>query len=569
MKPNRSFMKKNQILKSSVVFSTVAILAGTAFSNVLVSSSYAKTYSADIIVYGDTSAAVVTAVQAKKEGKSVILVAPLTHLGAMTSSGLGFTDSGKAYTIGGMSKEFYHRVWLEYQKDTSWTFQKRNQFGASGQGTKAMNDENQTQWVFEPKVAERVYDNWLTEYDVKTFRGERLDRQKGVLMKKGRITAIKTLNKNKFKGKIFIDCTFEGDLMAAAGCHYTVGREANSQYGETYNGGRTTLEYNGHHFKSKISPYKTPDDPKSGLLPFISPDKLTPSGQADKKVQSYCYRMCLTDYAPNRIPIEKPEGYDPADYELFARYFAAGENPPCMTTSAMPNFKTDSNNHGAFSLDFIGMNYDYPDASYEEREKILEAHKQYQLGLLYFLQNDPRLDEKVRQRWQKWGLPKDEFTDNGNWPFAIYVREARRMVGSYVMTQANCQCTTETPQSIGMGSYNLDSHNTFRYVTEEGYVQNEGDVEVRLKNPYQIAYGSITPQREDCTNLLVPVACSATHIAYGSIRMEPVFMILGHSAATAASLALDAKSDVQDVDYQKLKEKLLKDGQILSVETQK
>jgi hypothetical protein len=215
------------------------------------------------------------------------------------------------------------------------------------------------------------------------------------------------------------------------------------------------------------------------------------------------------------------------------------------------------------------MNYDYPDASYEEREKILEAHKQYQLGLLYFLQNDPRLDEKVRQRWQMWGLPKDEFTDNGNWPFAIYVREARRMVGSYVMTQANCESTKETPQSIGMGSYNLDSHNTFRYVTDEGYVQNEGDVEVRLKNPYQIAYGSITPQRADCTNLLVPVACSATHIAYGSIRMEPVFMILGHSAATAASMAIDGKINVQDVDYQKLKEKLLKDGQILSVETQK
>lgn len=533
-------------------------------------AAIAEKYTADIIVYGDTSAAVVTAVQAAKENKNVILVAPGRHLGAMTSSGLGFTDSGKAYTIGGMSKEFYHRVWLEYKKDSSWTAQKKQDFTANGQGTKAVNDETETQWVFEPKVAERVYDTWLLEYDIQTFRGELLDRgEKGVFKKGKRIIGFKTLNDNQFFGKIFIDCTFEGDLMAAAGCTYAIGREANTQYGEDYNGGRTTLEYNGHHFKKEISAYNIPGDPSSGIIAYVSPYPLTGAGLADKKVQSYCFRMCLTDYSPNRIPISKPEGYDPAKYELFARYFAAGENPPCMTTNPMPNRKTDSNNHGAFSLDYIGMNYTYPEASYDERAAILEEHKQYQLGLLYFLQHDERLDAKIREKWSKWGLPKDEFTDNGHWPFNLYIREARRMVGNYVMTQANCQNTVETPKSVGMGSYTLDSHNTFRYITDKGFVQNEGDVEVHLNAPYKIAYGAITPKKEECTNLLVPVACSASHIAYGSIRMEPVFMILGQSAATAASIAIDANAkkaqDVQDVDYDLLREKLLKDGQILEI----
>lgn len=527
----------------------------------------AQTLSADIIVYGDTSAAVVAAVQAKKEGKSVILVAPQTHLGAMTSAGLGFTDSGKAYTIGGMSKEFYHRVWLEYQKDSAWNLQKRSEFNAQGQGTTAINNETQTMWVFEPKVAERIYDQWLEEYGIPVYRNEKLNREKGVRKLGKRITSIQTLSKKRFRGKMFLDCTFEGDLMAAAGCEYYVGREANSQYGEDYNGGRTTLEYNGHHFKSKISAYKAPGEPSSGLLKFIRPDPLTPEGEADKRVQSYCYRMCLTDYEPNRLPITKPENYSPEDYELFARYFASGEKPPVMTTSRMPNFKTDSNNHGAFSLDFIGMNYEYPEASYEERQKIMDAHRQYQLGLLYFLQNDPRLSDEIRERWQKWGLPKDEFTDNDHWPHNLYIREARRMIGHYVMTQADCQSKVKTPMSVGMGSYTLDSHNTHRYVTDDGYVQNEGDVEVRLNGPYQIAYGALIPQKKDCSNLLVPVACSASHIAFGSIRMEPVFMILGQSAATAASLAVDSKKTVHEIDYSILREKLLKDGQILEIES--
>lgn len=541
----------------------LSLVVAIIFAAFQTQSVQAKDYTADIIVYGGTSGGVVAAVQAKKEGKNVILVAPEKHLGAMTSSGLGFTDSGKAYTIGGMSKEFYHRVWLEYKKDSSWNLQERKSFTASGQGTKAINDETETQWVFEPKVAERVYDNWLKEYEIPLFREEKLDRQNGVNLKDAKINSFSTLNGNTFIGKVFIDCTFEGDLMAASGCTYSVGREANAQYGEDYNGGRTTLAYNFHNFKTKISPYKIPDDPSSGLIKYVSGNSITPEGEADKKVQTYCYRMCLTDYEPNRLPIAKPANYDPADYELFARYFAAGENPPCMTTSAMPNRKTDSNNHGGFSLDFIGMNYDYPEASYEERQKIMDAHREYQLGLLYFLQNDPRLDEKVRTRWSRWGLAKDEFTDNGNWPFYLYIREARRLVGEYVMTQADCQCRTETPLPIGMGSYNMDSHNTSRYVTAEGYVQNEGDVEVRLKSPYKIAFGAIVPKKDECTNLLVPVACSSSHLAYGSIRMEPVFMILGHSAATVAAQSIDAKCAVGDIDYAKLRAKLLQDGQVL------
>lgn len=561
----KNINKITSLIKQNHIKIPTQLLISSLLIGVCLNGYSAENYNADIIIYGDTSAAVISAIQAKKEGQSVILIAPGKHLGAMTSAGLGFTDSGKAYTIGGMSKEFYHRIWLEYQKESSWNFQKSDQFKASGQGTKAINNENQTQWVFEPKVAERVYDNWLEEYNVETLRGELLNRNNGITKDKNKIISIETLSGKTFTGKIFIDCTFEGDLMAAAGCEYFVGREANSQYGENYNGGRTTLEYNGHHFKKKISPYKTPGEPSSGLIKYISDEKLTPEGQSDKKVQSYCFRMCLTDHQPNLRPITKPTNYNPENYELLARSFEAGEPLPCMTTSQMPNFKTDSNNHGPFSLDYIGMNYNYPEADYDERAKIFEEHKQYQLGLLYFLQNDPRVPESTRKKWQKWGLAKDEFTDNDNWPFYLYIREARRMIGDYVMTQANCQGTRETPKPIGMGSYTLDSHNTFRYVTDEGYVQNEGDVQVHLKNPYKIAYGAITPKRADCINLLVPVACSASHIAYGSIRMEPVFMILGHSAATAASIAIRTEKNVQDIDYNLLREKLLKDKQILEI----
>jgi hypothetical protein len=273
--------------------------------------------------------------------------------------------------------------------------------------------------------------------------------------------------------------------------------------------------------------------------------------------------MCLTDHPENRIPFAKPEGYDPKQYELLLRCFDAGWGMELFRKfDRMPNRKTDTNNHGPFSFDNIGYNWDYPEASYERRKEIIKEHETYQKGFLYFVANDPRVPEDVRTEMKRWGLPRDEFQATGGWSHQLYIREARRMIGAYVMTENELRKKRPTPQSVGMGSYTIDSHNTQRYVDEKGNVQNEGDVGVRVK-PYQIAYGSLVPRKEQCANLLVPVCVSSSHIAFGSIRMEPVFMILGQSAATAASLAIDGDLAVQEVPYADLREQLLADGQVL------
>jgi hypothetical protein len=378
--------------------------------------------------------------------------------------------------------------------------------------------------------------------------------------------SITMLSGKTYTGKAFIDATYEGDLMAAAGVGYHVGREANSVYGETWNGVQTGVLHHRHHFgvlREKISPYVAPGDPASGVLPRIRPVPPGAYGEGDQKVQAYCYRYCVTDHPENRIPFPQPEGYDPRQYELLLRIFQAGWRETFDKFDPVPNRKTDCNNHGPFSTDNIGMNYDYPEASYARRREILREHETYQKGWLYFIANDPRVPTDAQETMRRWGLPKDEFQDNGGWPHQIYVREARRMIGAYVMTENNLLQKRPTPESVGMGSYGIDSHNVQRYITPEGFVQNEGDIGVGLKAPYAIAYGSLLPKRDQCTNLLVPVCVSSSHIAFGSIRMEPVFMILGQSAATAAALAIDAGAAVQDVPYAKLRERLLRDGQVL------
>src|SRR5688572_13161932 len=367
-------------------------------------------------------------------------------------------------------------------------------------------------------------------------------------------------------GKMFIDATYEGDLLAAAGVDYHVGREANSAYGEEHNGVQTGVLHHRHHFgylKEKISPYVVPGDPRSGVLPRVSAAPPGKFGEGDKKVQAYCFRMCLTDHPDNRIPFARPEGYDPKQYELLARIYAAGWTETFDKFDPIPNRKTDTNNHGPFSTDNIGMNYAYPEASYERRREILKEHETYQKGWLYFITTDPRVPKDTQEKMKTWGLPKDEFKDNGGWPHQIYVREARRMVGMYVMTENELRKKKPTPNSVGMGSYTIDSHNVQRYITPEGYVQNEGDIGVSAGGPYEIAFGSLVPKRGQADNLVVPICISSSHIAFGSIRMEPVFMILGQSAATAAALAIDAGVSVQDVPYEKLRERLLVDGQVL------
>ena len=524
-----------------------------------------NTYQVDIVIYGGTSAAVIAAVQAKKLGKTVIIVAPVKHLGGLSSGGLGFTDMGNKAVIGGLARDFYHRVFLHYQKDSSWVWQKKEEYGNKGQGAPAMDGNERTMWIFEPHVAENVFEDFVKENDILVVHDEWLDRENGIKMEAGKIVSFRTLNGKVFNGKMFIDATYEGDLMAAAKVNYHVGRESNSVYHEEWNGVQTGVFQHDHYFKSNIDPYKTAGDSSSGLLPLISSEKVGLNGEGDKKVQAYCFRMCLTNNPQNRVVFSKPAGYDPANYELRVRLFDSGWRDLFKKFDPIPNQKTDVNNHGPFSTDYIGMNYDYPDASYDRRKEIIKAHEVYQKGLMYFMATDPRIPADIQKELNTWGLSKDEFIDNGNWPNQIYVREARRMISDYIMTENEVLARKTVPKSIGMGSYSLDSHNIQRFVTPEGAVQNEGDIGVAAPKPYEISYGAIIPKEPQCKNLLVPICVSSSHIAFGSIRMEPVFMILGESAATAASIAIDDQVSVQQVDYVKLKQELLKQNQVLTL----
>ncbi|MDZ4802250.1 MAG: FAD-dependent oxidoreductase [Bryobacteraceae bacterium] len=526
----------------------------------------------DLLVYGCTSGGVAAAIQAKKMGKSVQMVCPEKHLGGLSAGGLGLTDSGNKEVIGGLSREFYHRLYLHYQKPESWNWQKRAEFGNKGQGTIALDESARTMMNFEPHVAEGVFEAWVKELKIPITRNAWLDREKGLVKKGDRIVSMKTLDGKVYPAKMFIDATYEGDLMAAAGVDFHVGRESVKTYGEKWNGVQVGILHHQHHFgavKTPISPYVVPGDPKSGVLPRVSTAPPGEYGEADKKVQAYCYRMCLTKLDANRVPFPKPAGYDAKQYELLLRVFQAGWRQTFNKFDPIPNWKTDTNNHGPFSTDNIGMSWDYPEASYARRKEILAEHVTYQQGLLYFIANDPRMPEDVRTEFAKWGLAKDEFKDNGNWPHQIYVREARRMIGKYVMTENELVKRRPTPEPVGMGSYGIDSHNIQRYITPEGYVQNEGDIGVSTNGPYQISYGSLVPKKGQAANLLVPVCLSSSHIAYGSIRMEPVFMILGQSAATAAVMAIDEKIAVQDVGYDKLRKRLLADGQVLEFTAKK
>ncbi len=531
----------------------------------------------DVVIYGGTSAAVVAAVRAAMLGTSVVVVSPDAHLGGLSSGGLGYTDSGNTRAIGGLARDFYRRVWKHYQSPEAWKWQPRESFVGLGQGVNKTDVGDNSMWLFEPHVAEQIFDAWLEEHRIEIVRGALLDREKGVeLGPQGeagagpRIVAITTLTgpagpARRFAGKVFIDATYEGDLMAAAGVKYHVGREANSVYGEEWNGNQVGILHHKHYWAMPVDPFKEPGNPASGLLPLVSTDPPGTRGEGDARVQAYCFRMCLTNHPDNRVPVAKPAGYDPGTYELLARTFAAGWREVFRKFDAIPNRKTDTNNHGPFSFDHIGANYDYPEASYARRREIIADHQRYQLGLLWFLTHDDRVPADIRTTMQTWGLPKDEYGDNGHWSPQLYIREARRMLGDDVLTEHECLGTRDVKKPIGMGSYTLDSHNVRRYVTPAGTVQNEGDIGVHPKQAYQIGYGSLVPKRGECTNLLVPVCLSASHIAYGSARMEPVFMLLGDAAANAAVLAARAGSAVQDVDYPSLRGLLASQAQVLEL----
>jgi hypothetical protein len=515
---------------------------------------------AEVVIYGGTSGGVMAAVQARREGRSVMIVSPEKHLGGMTSSGLGWADVGKVSLIGGLSREFFHRVWLHYRDTSAWSDGVVPAV-VHAQTPVGKDDVHQLMYVFEPKVAEGIFDQLISDNNIPVIHA-RLDLKNGVLKEGKSITGLRLEGGQLVNGKVFIDASYEGDLMAAAGVSYTVGREASSQYGEDLDGLQVRRAVK-NQLPPGIDPHLRKGDPGSGLLPGVNPPATEPDGSGDRKIQAYCYRMCLTSDPAHRVAIPRPDGYREEDYELLFRAIEAGAKGPFFKLDPMPNHKTDSNNSGGISTDYIGMNNDYPEADYAGRQRIAQAHRNWQLGLIWTLQHSPRISAETRAYYSRWGLPDDEFADNGHWPYDLYIRESRRMVGDYILTEDILAHGLAVERPVGIGSYAMDSHNVQRLVGMDGMVHNEGDVQKPLKRPYQIDYGVLLPRRTECSNLLVTFCISATHIAFGSVRMEPVFMILSQSAASAAGIALADKIAVQDVPYDKLSARLAAAGQEL------
>lgn len=529
------------------------------YMTAFIAPSYAyETY--DVVVYGGSSAGVVAAVQAANMGKTVVLIAPSGHLGGMTSNGLGLIDVKKPEAVGGLTRQYFYNAWLYYYQDTAgWKWEAPRPF--KGQMNEYHPDE-ELMWVIEPHVAEVLFENMASQANVVVVKGERLNRESGVVKYSQNITQIAMESGRTFYGKMFIDATYEGDLMAAAQVSYIVGREPNSLYNEKNNG----ICPNNTHVRdtAQIDPYVVPGDPTSGLLPRIFADIGGTPGDGDKCIQAYCYRMCLTDVPENSVMVEKPEGYDESQYEILFRAIEVGRSVKTyFKLSMLPNRKTDSNNNGPISCDYIGMSWDYPEADYATREQIAKAHELWQRGMIWSLQNHPRSTQKVKSYYGSWGLPKDEFQSNNNWPYEIYVREARRMITDFVVTEHVVAKEIEVDDSIGMSSYDMDSHAIKYVINAQGFLGTEGGMYKQVSKPFSISYRSIVPFRNECANLLVPVCLAASHAAYGSIRMEPTFMVLGQSAATAACIAIDMNVAIQDVPYSVLQEQLLHDGQVL------
>ncbi|MFC4557990.1 FAD-dependent oxidoreductase [Virgibacillus kekensis] len=487
----------------------------------------------DLIVYGATPAGIMAAIQAEKMGLTVAIAEFGNHIGGITASGLGATDLGAKDAVGGLSREFYKRLGKYYGEEEQWTF--------------------------EPKAAKYVFTQWIGEHNIAIYLSQHL---KGVNMENKEVKELKMENGNVFIGEYFIDASYEGDLMAIAGVSSFVGRESNDTYNETYNGIRFGEPH--HKFEKTVDPYVLEGDKDSGVLPGISETGFKTigfQGQEDHRIQAYNFRVCLTNKPENRFPFPKPPKYNADRYMLLLRYINAGVWDAMNLHVMIPNGKSDLNNYGAVSTDNIGMNHQWPEGSYQVREEIFQDHVNYNLGMLYFLTNDKRVPLHIRNEVSQWGLPKDEFENTGHWPPQLYIRESRRMISDYVMTDKNCLGETFVDDSVGLASYQMDSHHCRRVVID-GKCVNEGDVEVPI-SPYPVSYRSVRPREDECTNLLVPVCLSSSHIAYGSIRMEPVFMIIGQSAGAAAAIAFKNKSSVQNIDYPELKKELLNSNQVL------
>jgi hypothetical protein len=520
--------------RSFAVVTLVALIASTGARQLPRS-----TQTFDLVVYGGTAGGVITAVAAAREGLAVALVEPGRHLGGMVSGGLGWTDYGKKEVIGGYSLEFFQRVGAKYGRDI--------------------------EWHFEPHVAEAVFDDLVKEAGVRVFLRHPLREKNGVVRNGTALTQIVTEDGTPFRARIFADASYEGDLMAQAGVSYTWGREGIREYNESLAGVRDRTPL--HQFRAAVSPV----DSSGRLLPEIMPRSKDPVGAADKRVQAYNFRLCMTRNSANRVAWPKPAGYSAARYELLARYLPALEKElgrplainDVMKADIVQNGKTDTNNNGAFSTDYIGGSYEYTEGNYAARARIRQAHVDYIQGFLYFLSTDSRVPAALSTEMKAWGLCGDEFADTDHWPYQLYVREARRMVGEYVMSQKDIQTELTRPDSIGMGSYNSDSHNVQRRPADDGTaVENEGDMQVAV-TPYEIPYRLLLPRRAQATNLLVPVCFSATHVAYSTLRMEPQYMILGHAAGVAAKMAIEGHQAVQDIDTKALAAKLASQRAVL------
>ncbi len=537
-------------------------------SILLLSVGFSRALAAyDVVVYGDTLAGISAAIQATRMNKTVLLLSPTAHLGGVATSGLTATDMNRSASIGGIAREFYQEIYTHYLQTSAWRVQTRDEFFelSKKRTYTGKNDSLRMQWVYESHVAERILGAMLSKAGVEVLRRKRIaEMPAAVELRDGRIVALRTEDGARHAGRVFVDASYEGDLMARAGVSHIVGREANRDFGETINGIRLAGVIGAG--EKSIDPYVRPGDPTSGVLPFIDAKLWGQPGDGDSRTQAYCYRMTLTNDPANRLPIEKPSGFNPLWHEVLVRTLQLAPDTPLqkiISLTPMPNRKTDTN-----QVNLIGGNRDYQTASHRERERLDRMHRDFAVGMLWVLANDERVPAAIREEMKPWGWPKDEFTDNGNFPHQLYIREARRMRGAFLMKEENLrrEGRVDAGHPVAIGSYMLDSHVVSRVVDADGRLRNEGShLESRTIRPYGISYYSLVPRREECRNLLVPVCLSATHVAYTSIRMEPVYMALGQAAGAAAALALEADGAVQDVPYPDLYDILNRAGQVMAV----
>jgi len=543
-----------------------AILGAATLTGAGASISRPDTVRSDLLIYGSTVSAIAAAIQARRMGASVTILSPEPTLGGMTTSGLGWTDIKFGDAIGGIAREFYERLYGHYAKPSSWISPEvRSEYEKIGaQPGPVIAHDSRTFWNFEPSAASAVLEEWVSELEIRVVY-QRLDRGRGVSLESTRIEAVRAEDGTSYVASTYIDATYEGDLMAAAGVPHRMGRESHAEFGEEYAG----VRYNPSHFEG-ISPYRSEEDAE--LLKYIAgTGTKAETGQGDDLVQAYCFRLAMTWDQDNQVPLVQPEGYRSSDFELMYRYLE--RNPaalPFTTKTPIPNRKLDGNNGGPFGFDFINGNrtrsgVSWANASYAQRDEIWRAHKKYQTSYLWAVNTEQRVPAAVREEANRWRLAADEFTTSDGWPPQLYIREARRMEGMGTVTEHSMVDPARVGQidSIGMGSYSMDSH-AMRRVVVDGELCTEGSFYQRLKGPWQIPYGALVPRRGSVENLLVTCAVSTSHAAYGSLRMEPTFMIMGQAAATAAVLANEAGVSAQDLSYDSLAAELTSDGQVLA-----